>query len=91
MPDNQADNQWLMVHPHQPHLTKTDRTGSGESLRGNINSFVDNLGSQGQNATNSGPSGTGNDVKDVEKDLENRATSAKGKEEMQAGLNAFQK
>jgi len=60
-------------------------------LRGNINSFVDNLGSQGQNATNSGATGTGNDVTDVKRDAENRATSNKGKEEMQAGLNAFQK
>jgi len=52
---------------------------------------VDNLGSQGQNATNSGQTGTGNDIKDVERDVENRATSSKGKEEMQAGMNAFQK
>ena len=87
-------DQWLTVRPPLTSHILSDNIGSGESVRGNINSFVDNLGQSAQNSNSnsgSGLQGSGNSAKDVEKDVENRATDAKGREEMQSGLNAFRK
>lgn len=85
-------------------------TGSGEAVRGNVNSFVDNLGKQAQgggvgDSTSAQPGlktegggggvghalGQGGATRDVQNDLENKATADTGREEVQAGLNAFQK
>jgi hypothetical protein len=82
---------YLVLYNHA-----TNDTGSGESIRGNINSFVDNLGNStaqnsGSSGTHPGLQGSGGSMKDAERDVENHATAAQGKEEMQSGLNAFQK